>query len=107
MQMDFREVEKRVIEFRDERNWAQFHQVKDLLLAINIEVSELQELYLWKDKEQQTTIDNEKIVDELADIAIYLIYLCKHNDIDLLEAISYKNDMNGIKYPTEKSINSI
>ena len=68
--MDYREIENRIIEFRNERNWAQFHQVKDLLLAINIEVSELQELYLWKDEEQQAAIDKEKIADELADIAI-------------------------------------
>lgn len=105
--MDFREIEKRIIEFRNERNWSQFHQIKDLLLAINIEVSELQELYLWKNAEQQTEIDLEKIEDELADIAIYLIYLCKHHNIDLLEAVSNKLVKNGSKYPVGKSYNSM
>lgn len=105
--MDFREIEQRAFEFRAKRNWEQFHNIKDLLLAINIEVAELQELYLWKTEEQQSGIDVEKIKDELADIAIYLIYICKHHNIDLLEAISDKIVRNGIKYPVEKSRNSI
>ena len=105
--MEFKEIEKRLFEFRTERNWDQFHKIKDLLLAINIEVSELQELYLWKTEEQHSEIDVEKIKDELADIAIYLTYICKHHNIDLLEAVSDKIVRNGIKYPVEKSRNSI
>ncbi|MEO8147427.1 MAG: nucleotide pyrophosphohydrolase [Bacteroidia bacterium] len=104
--MDFKEIEQKVIAFRNERNWEQFHQVKDLLLGLNIEVAELQELFLWKTEEQQTLIDQEKIKDELADIAIFLIYICKHYSIDLPEAISQKLDKNAIKYPADKSRNS-
>lgn len=104
--MDFKELENKVIQFRDDRNWAQFHQIKDLLLGLNIEVGELQELYLWKSAEQQTRIDPEKIKDELADIAIFLIYISRHHNIDLLEAISAKVDKNAAKYPVEKSLNS-
>ena len=104
--MDFKEIEQKVIAFRNERNWEQFHQIKDLLLGLNIEVSELQELFLWKTTEQQTEIDNDKIKDELADIAIFLIYISKHYNIDLLEVISNKIDKNGIKYPVDKSRNS-
>jgi hypothetical protein len=104
--MDFKEIEQKVIAFRNERNWEQFHQIKDLLLGLNIEVSELQELFLWKTTEQQTEIDKEKIKDELADIAIFLIYISKHYNIDLLEVISNKVDKNGIKYPADKSRNS-
>jgi NTP pyrophosphatase (non-canonical NTP hydrolase) len=104
--MDFKEIENKVIQFRDERNWAQFHQMKDLLLGLNIEVGELQELFLWKSDEQQTQIDPEKIRDELADVAIFLIYISRHHNINLLEAISNKIDKNAAKYPVEKSINS-
>lgn len=104
--MDFKEIEQKVIAFRNERNWEQFHQIKDLLLGLNIEVSELQELFLWKTNEQQIEIDKEKIKDELADIAIFLIYISKHYNIDLLEVISNKIDKNGIKYPVDKSRNS-
>jgi len=104
--MDFKEIEQKVIAFRNERNWEQFHQIKDLLLGLNIEVSELQELFLWKTTDQQTEIDKEKIKDELADIAIFLIYISKYYNIDLLEVISNKIDKNGIKYPVDKSRNS-
>lgn len=104
--MDFREIEKRVIQFRNDRNWEQFHQIKDLLLGLNIEVSELQELFLWKSKEQQADIKIDNIKDEVADIAIYLIYISKHYGIDLLDAIQDKIDKNSIKYPVEKSRNS-
>jgi len=104
--MEFKKIEQKVIDFRNERNWEQFHQIKDLLLGLNIEVSELQELFLWKTTEQQIEIDKEKIKDEIADIAIFLIYICKYYNIDLLEAIANKIDKNGIKYPIEKSKNS-
>jgi NTP pyrophosphatase (non-canonical NTP hydrolase) len=104
--MDFKEIEQKVIDFRDERNWQQFHQLKDLLLGLNIEVAELQELFLWKTDDQQSEIDTEKIKDELADIAIFLIYICKHYNINLPEAISKKLDKNNLKYPVDKSKNS-
>jgi NTP pyrophosphatase (non-canonical NTP hydrolase) len=104
--MNFTEIEQKVIEFRNDRNWEQFHQIKDLLLGLNIEVSELQELFLWKSKEQQAEIKLENIRDEVADIAIYLIYISKHYNIDLLEAINDKIVKNSIKYPIEKSKNS-
>jgi NTP pyrophosphatase (non-canonical NTP hydrolase) len=104
--MTFHEIEQKVIEFRNDRNWAQFHQIKDLLLGLNIEVSELQELFLWKSKEQQSEIKIDNIRDEVADIAIYLIYISKHYNIDLLEAINEKIAKNSVKYPVEKSRNS-
>ena len=104
--MDYKEIEKKVIDFRDERNWKQFHEIKDLLLGLNIEVADLQELFLWKTKEQLAEIDNAKIKDELADIAIFLIYISNHYNIDLLNVISEKLEKNSIKYPVEKSRNS-
>jgi NTP pyrophosphatase (non-canonical NTP hydrolase) len=96
--MEFKEIEQKVIKFRNDRNWEQFHQIKDLLLGLNIEVSELQELFLWKSEEQQAAIKIEDIRDEVADIAIYLIYIAKHYNINLLEAVNDKVDKNSIKY---------
>ena len=104
--MTFQEIEQKVIDFRNERNWEQFHKIKDLLLGLNIEVSELQELFLWKSEEQQSEIKSERIKEEVADIAIYLIYICKHYNIDLIKAINEKIDKNAIKYPVEKSRDS-
>lgn len=104
--MNFSDIEEKVIQFRNDRNWEQFHQIKDLLLGLNIEVSELQELFLWKSKEQQAEIKIENIKDEVADIAIYLIYISKYYNIDLLKAINDKIEKNSQKYPIEKSRNS-
>lgn len=104
--MDFNELTKRVIDFRRERNWEQFHQIKDLLLGLNIEVGELQELFLWKSTEQLNEIPIERIKEEIADIGIFLIYISKYYNIDLLEAISNKIDKNAKKYPVDKSFNS-
>ncbi len=104
--MNYIDIHDKVISFREERNWKQFHQIKDLLLALNIEVAELQELLLWKDKEQQSHIIKEDVKDEIADIAVYLIYISEHFGIDLLEAINDKVAKNALKYPLEKSYNS-
>ena len=96
----------RIIKFRNDRDWGQFHTIKDLCLGLNIEVSELQELFLWKDdKELKETINNKKesIGDELADIFIFLAYLSNDFNIDLNEVINRKIDENGIKYPIAKS----
>lgn len=104
--MNFSEIEQKVIDFRNDRNWEQFHQIKDLLLGLNIEVAELQELFLWKTEEQQLLINHESIKDEVADIGIYLIYICKYFNIDLIDAINNKVNKNAVKYPVEKSRNS-
>ena len=96
----------RIIKFRNDRDWGQFHTIKDLCLGLNIEVSELQELFLWKDdKELKETINNKKesIGDELADIFIFLAYLSNDFNIDLNEVINRKIDENGIKYHIAKS----
>jgi len=96
----------RILKFRNDRDWGQFHTIKDLCLGLNIEVSELQEIFLWKDdKELKDTINNKKesIGDELADIFIFLAYLSNDLNIDLNEAINKKIDENGNKYPIAES----
>jgi len=103
---DFETIAERIIDFRDQRNWKQFHTIKDLLLGLNIEVSELQELFLWKNEEEIQSIDKEIIQDELADIFIFLTYIAGHFDVDLLSAVESKIDKNGKKYPVDKSYGS-
>jgi NTP pyrophosphatase (non-canonical NTP hydrolase) len=96
----------RILKFRNNRDWGQFHTIKDLCLGLNIEVSELQEIFLWKDdKELKKTINTKKesIGDELADIFIFLAYLSNDLNIDLNEAINRKIDKNGNKYPIAES----
>jgi NTP pyrophosphatase (non-canonical NTP hydrolase) len=106
MLMDYLEVRKKAIDFRNDRNWGQFHKIKDLLIGLNIEVSELQEIFLWKDEEQLKDISKDKVKDELADVFTFVIYIAEHYGIDLIEALNNKIDKNGIKYPIEKSYNS-
>lgn len=106
MSNDINELVNKIIEFRDERNWTQFHSLKDLLLGLNIELGELQELFLWKSDSEIESVDISKIENEIADISIFLIYICNHFNIDLLKAITEKIDINAQKYPVEKSRNS-
>jgi NTP pyrophosphatase (non-canonical NTP hydrolase) len=103
---DFSIISEKIISFRDQRNWKQFHSIKDLLLGLNIEVSELQELVLWKNEQEINSIEKETIQDELADIFIFLTYIAEHFNIDLLSAVETKIVKNGKKYPVEKSYGS-
>jgi len=73
---------------------------------LNIEVAELQELLLWKDEEQEQNINKAEVAEEIADVGIFLIYLCEHYGIDFLQAIENKLEENGKKYPIEKSLGS-
>jgi NTP pyrophosphatase (non-canonical NTP hydrolase) len=104
--MELKELSKQIIHFRNQRNWEQFHELKDLLHGLNIEVSELMELFLWKSKDEIEEVSKEKIKHELADIFIYLAYIAKKFDIDLEQAIIEKIELNGQKYPVSKSYGS-
>ncbi len=102
------ELKARILAFREERDWKQFHKPKDLALALGIEASELSELFLWKDEPKIDAMtdqsgDVEAIADELADVLIYAILLADHFDIDLIQAASRKLDKNSEKYPVAKS----
>jgi NTP pyrophosphatase (non-canonical NTP hydrolase) len=86
--------------FRDERDWAQFHNPKDLAIAISIEASELLEVYLWKDADKA---DVNKVKDELADIFAFAFQLAAHYDLEISQIISEKMEKNRLKYPVEKA----
>ena len=96
----------KIIKFRNDRDWGQFHTIKDLCLGLGIEVAELQEFFLWKNNQELTktiATKRESISDELADVFIFLAYLSNDLGIDLNEAINRKIDKNDKKYPIEKS----
>ena len=100
MNKDFLEIKDRIKKFTEERDWAQFHNVKDLALALSIEASELNECFLWKSADQGNV---DKIKDELADILIYALLFADKYDFDLNEIISQKLDKNEKKYPVDKA----
>lgn len=100
------ETMQRIIAFRNDRDWSQFHTLKDLCLGLGIEVAELQEIFLWKSDQQLTEIiekDKAKIADELADVFVFLTYISHDLGIDLNSAINNKIDQNNKKYPIEKA----
>jgi NTP pyrophosphatase (non-canonical NTP hydrolase) len=97
---DIKEITKKLLAFRDERDWEQFHNPKDLALAISIEAGELLELFLWKDYGQA---DKDKVKEELADILSFAFLLADKYDLDLKQIMLDKIKLNGEKYPVEKA----
>lgn len=91
---------KALVDFREERDWGQFHNGKDLSLALSIEAAELNELFLWKTPE---AVDKEKLKDELADVFAYAFLLADRYQLDVADIILKKIVKNGEKYPIEKS----
>ena len=87
-------------QFRDERDWAQFHNPKDLAIALSIEAGELLELFLWK---SATAADPDKLKDELADVLAYAFMLADHYGLDVTEIMQAKLAKNKEKYPVEKA----
>jgi NTP pyrophosphatase (non-canonical NTP hydrolase) len=88
--------------FRDDRNWRQFHNSKDLALSLSLEASELLENYQWISAEEGNQKNMENIQDELADVFIYGLMMADDLDIDMGEAILNKIKKNELKYPVEK-----
>ncbi|MDC8104715.1 nucleotide pyrophosphohydrolase [Chryseobacterium sp. B21-037] len=90
----------KLLKFRDERDWQQFHNSKDLALALSIEASELLEVFLWKQNED---FNKDKLEEELADVFMYGILLADKNKIDINNIILKKLQKNGEKYPVDKA----
>ena len=92
-----------LVKFRDARNWDQFHNTKDLALALSIEAAELNELFLWKTTEESELVDQAKLKEELADVFAYALLLAGKHGLDVKEIVLEKIKKNGEKYPVEKS----
>ena len=97
---DLKDLQRILLEFRDERDWAQFHNAKDLALALSIEAAELNELFLWKKPEEANL---EKVKDELADVLGYALLLAEKYDLDIKEIVTNKIKKNAEKYPVNKA----
>ena len=100
------EVLQRIRQFRDERDWKQFHDPKSLAVSIAIEAAELLEEFQWKTAEESyrhAADHREAVSDEIADVAIYLFELADIAGIDVKAAILAKLEKNAAKYPVEKS----
>ncbi len=100
------ELTKKIIAFRNARDWKQFHNPKDLAISLCLEAAEVLEHFQWKSKEEieeYVKTHKEHIGEELADV-LYWVLLVSHDlDIDILDALDKKIDENEMKYPVGKS----
>jgi dCTP diphosphatase len=104
--IDLDKLNQDIEKFVKERDWDQFHSVKNLAMALNVEASELLEIFQWQSEEQSNQIkfDLDKLVkleDEVADIFVYLMRILSKTDIDLEKAVRNKMKKNAEKYPVE------
>ncbi|OGW78773.1 MAG: nucleotide pyrophosphohydrolase [Omnitrophica bacterium RIFCSPHIGHO2_02_FULL_46_20] len=97
---------EKIKKFRDDRDWMQFHDPKNMAVSIMIEAAELLEHFQWKTKDEvqeYIKANKEEISDEIADIAMYLFELANNLGIDLVQAMDKKLKKNETKYPIEKA----
>lgn len=101
--MDFEEACHTALRFRDVRDWKQFHNPKDLALSISLEASELLEVFQWSGDDTSADGREDRICEELADVAIYCIYLADAIGVELPDVIAKKIAANEAKYPVENA----
>ena len=103
---DIKIITEKIRTFRDERDWKQFHNHKDVALSLVLEAAEVLEHFQWKSPPEvlaHAEANKEDLSDELADVAIYLFELADNLGIDLSNAIESKMKKNAKKYPVEKA----
>lgn len=106
--MDINDLQNKVIEFRDARDWAQYHNPKDLAISLMLEAAELLEIFQWKDPQEAEGVKSnaegrEKVKEELGDILIYALNMCHAFGFDPADVILQKLEINTKKYPVEKA----
>ncbi len=106
--VNIHELKQRVKSFCDERDWEQFHDAKELAIALSVEASELLEHFIWKSRDETNERINhperrEEIKDELSDCLYFILRIAQMYDIDLSSSLVRKLEKNGVKYPSEKS----
>ena len=97
---DIDEIINKLVDFRNQRDWKQFHNPKDLAAALSIEASELLECFLWKSSKEAT---KDRVREELADVFSYAFLIAEHYDFDVKDIIMDKIIKNAQKYPIEKA----
>jgi len=103
---DIKKITEKIKKFRDERDWMQFHDPKNMAVSIILEASELLEHFQWKtteEVEKYAKQNHAEIKDEIADIALYLFELADNLDISLISAMEDKIKKNAMRYPVEKA----
>jgi len=101
-----RETINQVLKFRDDRNWKQFHNPKDLALSISLEASELLEVFQWSGSDTECKDEEDKIKEELPDVLCDCILMADRCGLDMDEIVQAKMKRNAEKYPVEKAKDS-
>ncbi len=106
--IDLLKLDQDICQFVSERDWDQFHSVKNLSMALAVESAELLEIFQWMSEENSNRISENpqvmaKINDEVADVFVYLMRIINKTGIDLEQVVRNKMQKNGEKYPVEKS----
>ena len=105
--MNIKNIQKQLSDFANERDWDQFHNPKNLAMALSVEASELVEIFQWLTPEQSAAImssgESEHVKEEMADIMIYLIRMADKLNVDLESIVNDKIVQNGKKYPVNLS----
>ena len=97
---------KRILAFRDDRNWKQFHNPKDLAISISLEAAELLECFQWSGADTEVRAKKAAMTEELSDVVIYALLLADRLGIDLDAAVNAKVAKNAAKYPVAESYGS-
>jgi dCTP diphosphatase len=106
--IDTEKIDQELDKFVNDRDWDQFHSIKNLSMALNVEASELLEMFIWLTQEDSNRVATDtnfkvKVSDEIADIFIYLFKIAKKSEIDIGEAVLSKIKKNSEKYPVYKA----
>lgn len=94
---------KMILDFRDRRNWKQFHHPKDLALSISLEAAELLEVFQWSGTDLDCDGKKDRIAEELADVLNYCVLMADRCGLDLDEIVQKKIRLNEEKYPVDKA----
>ncbi|WP_346695386.1 nucleotide pyrophosphohydrolase [Thermophilibacter mediterraneus] len=104
--MNFSDAQREALAFRDERDWRQFHNAKDLAISISLEAAELLECFQWSGADLNPSLSRERMREELADVMMYCIYFADSVGIDIPSALHDKILRNAEHYPVDKAAGS-
>ena len=108
MSSELEDLLRKIQVFSDERDWSQFHTAKNLIIAVSAEVGELAEVVQWKSDQEaaeylNTPEGKSKLSEEVADVAIYLLRICQQQNLNFIDILNQKVEINASKYPVDKS----
>jgi dCTP diphosphatase len=106
--LDVAKIQAEIDRFAQERDWDQFHSVKNLSMAMSVEAGELAEIFQWMTEAQSNAVMADadtmgKVRDELADVLVYLLRIAGKTGVDLQDAVEQKMKKNALKYPVDKA----